>query len=97
MVIFAICPLTGTYIAESCRNIEVNPYNPVTSHSKHILGVDIMVVDKGDFDVATTFSNIGPRERAYSEYETELVKNFGKLLVGEGTVSGPRSGGYKGC
>jgi serine/threonine protein kinase len=25
-----------------------------------------------DFDVATTFSNIGPRERAYSEYETEL-------------------------
>ncbi|KAJ5153573.1 uncharacterized protein N7482_010051 [Penicillium canariense] len=33
-----------------------------------------------DFDVATTFSNMGPRERAYCEYETELVRSFGKLL-----------------
>lgn len=34
-----------------------------------------------DFDVATTFQNMGPFEMAYCEYETNLVKNFGELLV----------------
>lgn len=34
-----------------------------------------------DFDVATTFANIGPLEKAYCDYEIELVKSFGELLV----------------
>lgn len=34
-----------------------------------------------DFDVATTFGNMGPHEKAYCEYEIELVRSFGKLLV----------------
>lgn len=34
-----------------------------------------------DFDVATTFQIMGPFEMAYCEYETNLVKNFGELLV----------------
>ncbi|KAJ6041453.1 hypothetical protein N7460_006843 [Penicillium canescens] len=33
-----------------------------------------------DFDVATTFSSMGPCEKAYCDYETELVESFGKLL-----------------
>ncbi|KAL3434258.1 hypothetical protein BDV09DRAFT_170370, partial [Aspergillus tetrazonus] len=33
-----------------------------------------------DFDVATTFSEMGPFEKAYCEYETALVVNFGELL-----------------
>ncbi|CAI7581709.1 unnamed protein product [Penicillium bialowiezense] len=33
-----------------------------------------------DFDVATTFPSMGTNERAYCEYETELVKGFGELL-----------------
>jgi hypothetical protein len=34
-----------------------------------------------DFDIATTFAGMGPREKAYCEYETELVVNFGEKLV----------------
>jgi hypothetical protein len=34
------------------------------------------------FDVATSFDSMGPREAAYCEYEIDLVKSFGKLLVG---------------
>lgn len=34
-----------------------------------------------DFDVATTFSSMGPCEKAYCDYETELVESFGNLLV----------------
>lgn len=34
-----------------------------------------------DFDVSTTFSSMGPREKAYCQYETELVKSFGRKLV----------------
>ena len=34
-----------------------------------------------DFDVATTFSSMGPGEKAYCDYETELVESFGDLLV----------------
>ncbi|KAK9236648.1 hypothetical protein V1525DRAFT_406436 [Lipomyces kononenkoae] len=33
-----------------------------------------------DFDVATTFTSMGPREKAYCEYENELVASFGELL-----------------
>jgi hypothetical protein len=42
-----IYPKNMLVVAKGCRNIEVNPYNPVTRHNKHILRVDIMVVDKG--------------------------------------------------
>lgn len=34
-----------------------------------------------DFDVATTFSSVGPLEKAYCEYEIKLVERFGTLLV----------------
>ncbi|KAJ5665524.1 uncharacterized protein N7477_007972 [Penicillium maclennaniae] len=34
-----------------------------------------------DFDVAITFGNMSPHEKAYCEYEIELVKSFGKLLA----------------
>lgn len=34
-----------------------------------------------DFDVATTFSNAGPDEQRYSEYEEALVAGFGDALV----------------
>jgi hypothetical protein len=34
-----------------------------------------------DFDVATTFKDMGIREKAYCEYEVKLVKSFGELLV----------------
>jgi hypothetical protein len=44
--IFAIGLLMGTHIAESYRNIKINPYNLATRH-KHILWVNIAVVDKG--------------------------------------------------
>ncbi|KAJ5203883.1 uncharacterized protein N7498_004762 [Penicillium cinerascens] len=33
-----------------------------------------------DFDVATTFGNMSPIEKAYCEYEIELIESFGKLL-----------------
>ncbi|PYH98264.1 hypothetical protein BO71DRAFT_345219 [Aspergillus ellipticus CBS 707.79] len=33
-----------------------------------------------DFDVATTFDSMGSREKAYCDYEVELVQDFGKLL-----------------
>ena len=33
------------------------------------------------FEVATDFSDMGPVETAYCEYEIELVETFGKLLV----------------
>ncbi|KAK9234131.1 hypothetical protein V1525DRAFT_435918 [Lipomyces kononenkoae] len=33
-----------------------------------------------DFDVSTTFTSMGPREKAYCEYETKLVVDFGELL-----------------
>lgn len=34
-----------------------------------------------DFDVATSFDSMGRCEAAYCEYEVDLVKSFGKLLV----------------
>lgn len=34
-----------------------------------------------DFDVATTFSSMGPSEQEYSEYEDVLVASFGEALV----------------
>lgn len=34
-----------------------------------------------DFDVATTFSNVGRKEKRYSEYEDVLVAEFGEFLV----------------
>lgn len=34
-----------------------------------------------DFDVATMFSNAGPDEQRYSEYEEALVAGFGDALV----------------
>jgi hypothetical protein len=34
-----------------------------------------------DFDVVSTFSNVGPREEAYCKYEAEHVKSFGNILV----------------
>lgn len=34
-----------------------------------------------DFDVATTFTNVGPDEQRYSEYEEALVAGFGDALV----------------
>ena len=34
-----------------------------------------------DFDVATTFSSVGPDEERYSQYEDILVAEFGEFLV----------------
>lgn len=34
-----------------------------------------------DFDVATTFLNVGPDEQRYSEYEEALAAGFGDALV----------------
>lgn len=34
-----------------------------------------------DFDVATTFDDCGPEQRARCDHEIELVKGFGQLLV----------------
>lgn len=34
-----------------------------------------------DFDVATSFDSMGRCEAAYCEYEVDLVKSFGKLLI----------------
>lgn len=34
-----------------------------------------------DFDVAMTFKDKGAREKAYCQYEVELVQSFGKRLV----------------
>jgi hypothetical protein len=33
------------------------------------------------FDVATTFSTLGPEEQRYSSYEDELVAGYGEALV----------------
>lgn len=33
-----------------------------------------------DFDVATTFLNVGPDEQRYSEYEDQLVAGFGEAF-----------------
>lgn len=34
-----------------------------------------------DFDIATTFARMGPPEKAYCEYEDQLVEGFGNALV----------------
>lgn len=52
---------------------DIYPNNMLVVSGKRIVWID--------FDVATTFSKMGPREKAYCEYETELVKSFGNLLV----------------
>ncbi|KAH8430181.1 uncharacterized protein LDX57_007851 [Aspergillus melleus] len=59
-------------------------------HDAHVHHHDIypknMLVVSGtrivwiDFDVATTFQDMGTCEQKYCEYEVELVKSFGKLL-----------------
>jgi hypothetical protein len=55
-------------------------------HHRDVYPKNMLVAPGGrivwvDFDVASTFSNMGPREEAYCKYEAELVKSFGKLLV----------------
>ena len=55
-------------------------------HHYDIYSKNMLVVSSGrivwiDLDVASTFPSMGTRERAYCEYETELVKSFGELLV----------------
>ena len=52
---------------------DIYPKNMLVVSSTRIVWVD--------FDVATTFSSMGPCEKAYCDYETELIKIFGKLLV----------------
>ncbi|KAJ5490231.1 hypothetical protein N7453_011056 [Penicillium expansum] len=51
---------------------DIYPKNMLVVSGKRIVWID--------YDVATTFSKMGPREKAYCEYETELVKSFGNLL-----------------
>ncbi|CAI7622877.1 unnamed protein product [Penicillium pancosmium] len=55
-------------------------------HHRDIYPKHMLVVPGGrivwvDFDVATTFGDMGPLENAYCEYETELAESFGKLLA----------------
>lgn len=44
-----------------------------------------------DFDVATTFTTVGPDEQRYSEYEETLVAEFGEFLVRPAVTSFTRS------
>ncbi|KAL2811077.1 hypothetical protein BDW59DRAFT_155583 [Aspergillus cavernicola] len=44
-----------------------------------------------DFDVATTFSNVGTNEEQYSEYEDELVAGFGEALQDDQRQGLPRN------
>jgi hypothetical protein len=44
----------------------------------HVSGTRIVWID---FDVATTFKDMRAREKAYCEYEVELVKSSGKVCL----------------
>lgn len=50
-------------------------------HPRHMLVIPGGKIVWVDFDAATHFSDMGPPEKAYCEYEIELVESFGKLLV----------------
>lgn len=55
-------------------------------HHRDIYPKHMLVIPGGKivwvgFDVVTHFSDMGALERAYCEYELELVESFGKLLV----------------
>ncbi|PWY79404.1 hypothetical protein BO94DRAFT_567738 [Aspergillus sclerotioniger CBS 115572] len=57
-------------------------------HHRDIYPKNILLVPGGsdkrlvwvDFDVATTFNDVGPEEEKYSRYEDELVASFGEAL-----------------
>ncbi|CAG8176284.1 unnamed protein product [Penicillium salamii] len=52
---------------------DIYPKNMLVVSGKRIVWID--------FDIATTFRSMDTHERAFCEYETELVKSFGELLV----------------